>query len=124
MVAGLKEELLSNRKQQVKVRFCRRATVEDMFEHVKPILKRKPDYVVLHVGTNNVKDMTSRKILEKLLQLRTAVLDSDENCKVILSQPMTQVDDGKASFIISKLNDLLEELDIPMDHYHCGSFRK
>ena len=95
-----------------------------MFEHVKPILKRKPDYVVLHVGTNNVKDMTSRKILEKLLQLRTAVLDSDENCKVILSQPMTQVDDGKASFIISKLNDLLEELDIPMDHYHCGSFRK
>ena len=124
MVAGLKEELLSNKKQQVKVRFCRRATVEDMFEHVKPILKRKPDYVVLHVGTNNVKDMTSRKILEKLLQLRTAVLDSDENCKVILSQPMTQMDDGKASFIISKLNDLLEELDIPMDHYHCGSFRK
>ena len=124
MVAGLKEELLSNKKQHVKVRFCRRATVEDMFEHVKPILKRKPDYVVLHVGTNNVKDMTSRKILEKLLQLRTAVLDSDENCKVILSQPMTQVDDGKASFIISKLNDLLEELDILMDHYHCGSFRK
>ena len=124
MVAGLKEELLLSKKQQVKVRFCRRATVEDMFEHVKPILKRKPDYVVLHVGTNNVKDMTSRKILEKLLQLRTAVLDSDENCKVILSQPMTQVDDGKASFIISKLNDLLEELDIPIDHYHCGSFRK
>ena len=58
--------------------------------------------------------MTSRKILDKLLQPKTEVLDSDENCKVILSQPMTQVDDGKAGFTISKLNDLPEELDIPI----------
>ena len=27
---------------------------------------------------------------------------------------MTRVDDGKAGFTISKLNDLLEELDIPI----------
>ena len=27
---------------------------------------------------------------------------------------MTQVDDGKAGFTISKLNDLLEEMDIPI----------
>ena len=64
------------------------------------ILKRKPDYVVLHVGTNNAKDMSSRNILDKLLQLKVAVLDSDKNCKVILSQPMTRVDDGKAGFTI------------------------
>ena len=114
MVSGLKEELLSNKKHQVKVRCCRGATVEDMFDYVKPILKRKPDYVVLHVGTNNAKDMTSRNIIDKLLQLKTTVLDSDKKCKVILSQPMTRVDDGKAGFTISKLNDLLEEMDIPI----------
>ena len=85
-----------------------------MFDYVKPILKREPDYHVLHVGTNNAKDMTSRNILDKLLQLKTAVLDSDKNCKVILSQPMTQVDDGKAGFTISKLNDLQKEMDIPV----------
>ena len=89
MVLSSKEELLSNKKHQVKVRRCRGATVEDMFDYVKPILKRKPDYVVLHVGFNNAKDMTSRNILAKLLQLKTTVLDSDKNCKVILSQPMT-----------------------------------
>ena len=68
----------------------------------------------LHVGTNNAKDMTSRNMLDKVLQLKTAVLDSDKKCKVILSQPMTRVDDGKAGFTISKLNDLLEEMDIPI----------
>ena len=66
------------------------------------------------MGTNNAKDMASRKILDKLLRLKTAVLDSDENCKVILSQPMTRVDDGEAGFTISKLNDLLEEMDVPI----------
>ena len=65
------------------------------------------------MGTNNVKNITSRKILDKLLQLKTVILDSDENCRVILSQPVIQVDDGKAGFTISKLNDILEELDTP-----------
>ena len=78
------------------------------------ILNQNPDYVVLHVGTNNAKDMSSRIILDKLLQLKTAVLDSNENCKVILSQPMTRVDDGKACLTNSKVNDLLEELDTPI----------
>ena len=113
MVSGLKEELLSNKKHQVKVRCCRGATVEDTFDYVKPILKRKPDYVVLHVGANNAKDMTSRNILDELLQLKTTILDSDKKCKVILSQPVTRVDDGKAGFTISKVNDL-EEVDIPI----------
>ena len=110
MVSGLKKEFLLNKKHQVKLRRC--ATVEDMFDYVKPILKRKADYVVLHVGTNNAKDMTSTKILDKLLQLKTAVLDSNESSKVVLSQPMTRVDDGKPCLNISKLNDLLEEPDI------------
>ena len=38
----------------------------------------------LHVGTNNAKEITSWKIIDKL-QLKTALLDSDENCKAILS---------------------------------------
>ena len=67
MVLGLNEELLSNKKHQLKVRCCRGATVEDMFDYIKPFLKQKPDYVILHVGTNNVKGMTSRNIFDKLL---------------------------------------------------------
>ena len=42
------------------------------------------------------------------------MFDSDKKCKVILSQTMTRVDDGKAGFTIPKLNDLLEEMDIPI----------
>ena len=114
MISGLEEELLLNKKHQVKVRCCRAATVEDMFDYAKLILKRKPDYDILHVGTNNAKDMTSRSILNKFLELKTTVLDSDKKYKVILFQPMTRVDDGKAGFTISKVNALLEEMDVPI----------
>ena len=79
---GCKNESLSNKKHQIKVRCCRGATVKDIFDYVKPVLKRKLDFSVLHVGTNNVKDMTSRKIRDKFLQLKTAVLDSDETVKL------------------------------------------
>ena len=82
-----------------------------MLNYVKPTLKRKADYVVLHVRINNVKNTTSTNILDKRLQLNTEVLDSDENCKVVLSQPMTRLDEGKVGFSISKLY-LLEEMDI------------
>ena len=84
MVSSLKEALFSNKKHHVKVRSSRGATVKDMFDYIKGILKQNPDYVVLHVGTNSTKDVSSRVILDKLLQLKTAVLNSNENCKVIL----------------------------------------
>ena len=54
------------------------------------------------------------KILGKLLQLNTLVSESNENCKVILLQTVTRVDDGKVCLTIPKLDDLLEELDIPV----------
>ena len=35
--------------------------------------------------------------------MKTAVSDSNKSCKVIFSQPVTQLDDGKAWLTISKL---------------------
>ena len=80
--------------------------VEDICNYIKPILKWKlkkegDKYQMFfcmweHVETHNANRLTPRKILGKLLQLKTAVLDSNESCKFILVQPMAQVDDGKA----------------------------
>ena len=54
IVSGIIEELLKKNKHNVKVRFFRGGTIEDMEDNIKPILKRKPDYIILLVGTNNV----------------------------------------------------------------------
>ena len=31
------------------------ATIEDIHDYIKPVLKRKPQKIILHVGTNNLK---------------------------------------------------------------------
>ena len=53
IMSGRKEELLKTDKHNVKVRLFRGGTIEDMKDNIKPILKRKQDYIILYVGTMN-----------------------------------------------------------------------
>ena len=38
------------------------ATIEDLEDHVKPVLRRKPDSIILHAGTNNLQNDSPRII--------------------------------------------------------------
>ena len=97
IMSGIREELLKTDKHNVKVKFFRGGTIEDMEDNIKPILKREPDYIILHVGTNNATNSTARDILDKLLQLKSKILNARKSCKVIISQPTLRSDNGKAA---------------------------
>ena len=86
-MSGIREELLKTEKHNVKVSFFRAGTIEDMEDNIKPILKREPDYIILHVGIINETNLTTRDILDKLLRLKTTILNASKSCKVIISQP-------------------------------------
>ena len=77
---GIREELLKTDKHNVKVRFFRSGTIEEMEDNIKPILKREPDYIILHVGTNNATNLTVRDILDKHLRLKSTILDASNSC--------------------------------------------
>ena len=51
-VTGLMEKKMS-RNRKVKIRFFPGAKINDMFHYAIPLLEKKPDYVILHVGTND-----------------------------------------------------------------------
>ena len=70
VMSGIREELFKTDKHNVKAKFFRGGTIEDMEDNIKPVLKREPDYIILHVGTNNATNSTARDILDKLLQLK------------------------------------------------------
>ena len=63
-MSRIREEILKAHKYEVKVRFLKGGTIEDMGDNVKPILIREPDYIILHVGTSNASNLTVR---DKLL---------------------------------------------------------
>ena len=104
----MKKRLSKNRL--VKVHDFRGATLADINHHIIPILKKKPDVVILHVGTNDSVSRTSREVLDDLLQLKSAITKTLPNCQVIFSQPSLRVDNGKAALTLHRLNEHFSEL--------------
>ena len=52
VLARIEEKRISGNRS-VKVRIFSEATTHDMYDYLKPLLKKNPDNILLHVGTNN-----------------------------------------------------------------------
>ena len=67
MLPGIDKRRISKRDRKVKIKKFPGATVDDMYDYVKPMLKKCPDNIILHVGTNNTVNESSKEVLGKLL---------------------------------------------------------
>ena len=112
MINGINEKRLSEEFGNVKVFHFSGARIEDLNHYIVPIIKNKPDYLILHVGTNDVTPNSSRKIVDNLLMLRTNISKQLPNCKIVLSKPTIRHDHGKANLTIRNVNKHLENLEL------------
>ena len=58
---------ISKRARKVKLKNFPGATINDMYDYIKPLLKKCPDNIILHVGTNNTVNEPSEIVLDQLL---------------------------------------------------------
>ncbi|XP_057289955.1 GATA zinc finger domain-containing protein 14-like [Hydractinia symbiolongicarpus] len=59
------------------------ATTEDMYEYVKPTMKKKPDNIILHVGTNDLsRNVAPEVIANDIINLATSLINSNMNVSV------------------------------------------
>ena len=56
---------LSDREEKVVVKHCSRSTTEDMKTYIQLPLKRDPDQVIIHVGTNDLRSRQDPKTIAK-----------------------------------------------------------
>ena len=68
------------------------ATVEDMSDYIMPSLRRKPEEVILHVGTNNLKSSEPLEIAEGIVNLRLKIQNHSPDCKITLSSLISRSD--------------------------------
>ena len=45
------------------------ASFENVFDYIKPTIKHYPEEIILHMGTNNLKNLDSRKVAERIVDL-------------------------------------------------------
>ena len=58
-----------------------------MYHYLIPILEKKPEHLILHVGTNDAVDSSHQQIVNDLLTLKQFIKEKLQNCNVILSMP-------------------------------------
>ena len=66
-----------------------------MHGYIKPLLKKSPDNVILHVGTNDAPNSTSRAILDTM-SLKSFIEKELPQSKVCISHVVKRTDNGNA----------------------------
>ena len=103
--------------KNVKVRNHSGAVIEDMFDHVNAVLRRKPSAIILHVGTNNSPQQDYVTIGEKIVSLRQYINSKLPSCKVIYSSMFLRKDNVMANDNLQRANSLLKEIYTDLSKY-------
>ena len=113
MLNGIEESKLQM-KFNVKLRAFSGATTEDMHSYLKPLLKKEPTTVILHIGTNDATEngIDSDTLVKRILDLKDEIETNVHGCKVIISLPIRRKDNLKANKILSDVREKIISLKL------------
>ena len=75
-----------------------------MHDYLLPLLRKKPSYIILHIGSNDAPHKSSKQILEEIRGLETYMESTLPCVKLFLSCPVLRLDDAKASLRLRHLS--------------------
>ena len=102
---------LSSQDANVKVLPFSGAKAGDMSDYASPTLKTKPDSIILHVGTNNLKSKDSPdRIQTKVSELAKEIKSKCPQTKLAISSIIKRDDDKSLNSKIDKLNSGLQSM--------------
>ena len=103
MIASLREVKPSSNKK-IKVRFFPGAKTEDLMFHLIPNLKKKPDNIIIHIGTNDAPYKDENVLYEELKQIKDLIITHHPDCKnICISCPIVCTDNKKANNILKNI---------------------
>ena len=69
IVSGVRESKMSF-KRNIKSAFFTEARIQDVYYYLVQLLRKRPDKIILHVGTNNAPHIKADEMLEELCKLK------------------------------------------------------
>ena len=109
MLNQIDEERLS-KNYNVKIQCHGGCTITCMHSHLPKIVSLKPDYVIIHIGTNDCVRKTSDEVIKELNILVGKIKKLLPSSVIIISQPISRADNISANQIIKNLNLKLQRL--------------
>ena len=101
---------MSKDNKKVKVATFPGCTTRDMRGHIKPILKKKPDQLIIHVGTNSLRNSESPSVCSNdIINLVCSINRGATNTDVVLSSLTTRSDDEQLAIRAEEVNSTLRD---------------
>ena len=92
MIKHLNKFRMSTKETRVQIATFPGAITLDMTDHIKPIQRKCPDKLILHVGTNNLRGRgTPSKHAEEIISLAESVKNTLPETEVIISGLINRV---------------------------------
>ena len=105
MLNQMDENRLSRSNIKVKVQCHGGCTVKCMYTHLPEMFRTKPDYVLLHIGSNDCMSKTSDEVINEIKQLIQYITKTLSCVTIILSLPIVRTDNVRVS-VIQKIFNL------------------
>ena len=84
------------------------ATIEDMSDFMKPILRKKPEKVILHIGTNNLRKGDAKSVADGIINLAQSI---EQQCPdTEISGIVSRSDVISASSRVKETNELVKSV--------------
>ena len=83
-----------------------------MCYYFKRLLKKVPGTIILNIVTNNRINKSSNNVLSKTLSLKQRVKKSLPESKIIISNVIERLDNGKAALSVKRSNKHLSSLEV------------
>ena len=112
MIQGIEENKL--KRYKAKIRSFPGSTIDDLYDYIKPLLKKKPTNVIIHCGTNDAQNKSAGMIINELNNLKIHIEEVNPGTNVFFSTPIIRKDDvtldKKLQEVASYLNENYEKL--------------
>ena len=98
---------LSTSDKHVAVKSFSGARISDMDDYLKPLLRKERDEVILHVGTNNIRDESSRSVAEGIINMASQVQQDFPSTRLAISPLLPRSDNLELNDKIKEANKIL-----------------
>ena len=75
-------ELSSQCKHRFRIKTYGRTISEDLVDHIHPTLRRKPDVIAIHIGTNDITNKDCSSLQINLSKIRDLVTELSPSTKI------------------------------------------
>lgn len=109
IIMGIEESRL--RKYKAKVRPFPGACIDDLYDYLEPLLKKKPTNMILQIGSNDATFKSASQILNEIINLKVYIEHMVPGITIYLSSPVVRFDNKTANSTLRELGMLFENFN-------------